>query len=156
VTGLRAKVNAAMETAKHQQSAAEGALAHLAVARKAGVTIANQGPPRAESIVLTDAIIYRQVGSEIGRLPPEVIRRVVMFYALALDTARVAAMGKSFIESTETIRDLMPRARMNGGLLIAVLDKLKKAEFDATAGLKVSAEEARELAGRFGYRSTQC
>jgi hypothetical protein len=40
VTGLRAEVNAAMETAKRQQLAAEGALADLARARQAGVTIA--------------------------------------------------------------------------------------------------------------------
>lgn len=35
-------------------------------------------------MVTTDAIIYRQIAAELGQLPPELIKSVVLFYTLAL------------------------------------------------------------------------
>ena len=155
VTALRAEIEAAVNAAERRQVTAEATLADLARAREAGITIAPRGPPLPGTIVITDAIIYRQLGSEIGHLSPTVIRRVVAFYALALDTERVPTMAASLIEACEAIRDLMPKARMNGAMLVAALDKLEKAEFAAGADLTMTPEEIRGLARQTGYQLEQ-
>ncbi len=101
--------------------------------------------------MLTDAIIYRSLASDFGRLPPEVIRRVVTFYSLALDTDRVVVMATSEINAYETIRELMPKLQMNAEVLVAVLDKWEKADYVIDADLTMSLEEMKELARPIGY-----
>jgi hypothetical protein len=49
-----------------------------------GREVRRSGPIQPGSMVTTDAIIYRQIAAELGQLPPELIKSVVLFYTLAL------------------------------------------------------------------------
>lgn len=155
VAGLRAEIHAAVAAAKRRQEAAVGTLAQVTQARAAGQTIIERASPRPGSFVTTDAIIYRAVSSELGRLPPELIRRIVSFYALSLETDRIVEMSISYLAACQQICNLMPRARMNGEVLIAVLDNWEAAEFSPHADLRVAPEKAREIADRTGYPLAQ-
>jgi hypothetical protein len=87
--GLRAEINAALLAADRHQSAINPGLQRLEEARASGATIKND-PIQPGSMAVTDAIIYRQIASELGRLPPDLITSVVLFYTLALDYGRFA------------------------------------------------------------------
>jgi hypothetical protein len=87
--GLRAEINAALEAADRQQFAIDRALKRLQEARAIGAEI-EASPIQPGSMVTTDAVVYRQIAAELGQLPPELIRSVVLFYSLALDLGRIA------------------------------------------------------------------
>jgi len=88
--GLKSEISAALEAANRRQSAVERTLQGLQEARTRGAVIADSGPIQPGSLVMTDAIVYRQMAAELGKLPPELIKSVVLFYSMALDLGRMA------------------------------------------------------------------
>lgn len=151
ITGLRAEIVAAIEASKHQQEGVDGALAAAEQARKSGGVIVDRGPVRPGSMAITDAIIYCEVASELGRLPPEIIRHVVGFYARAREIGRFVEAAASAVSAYATVRDLAPRIRMGGAMCINALDKFERSGFSPDADLKPTLDEMREMAKQTGY-----
>ena len=120
-------------------------------AKQAGATIIDRGPLSKGSMAITDAIIYRELASELGRLPPAVISEVVSFYGRALEIGRIAEMGSSALDSYATLHDLAPRVRIGGALVIRLLEKFEQSDFAVDADLKPTREEVLELAKRVDY-----
>jgi hypothetical protein len=106
-------------------------------------------------MVLTDAIVYRQIAGELGRLPPELIKSVVMFYTLALDMGRLADGASTAQAAYESILGLAPRLKMNAAILLLRLDKFEGAGFRADADTRMNTDEFRKLAMDSGYPADQ-
>src|SRR5665213_383081 len=151
ISGLRAEINEALDSARRRQESIEAALKTIAEEVAKGVVVKNSGPIGAGTMTITDAIIYRQVAAEIGRLPPELIRSVVKFYALTLDIGRVAEGASSALDAYKSVVINMPRVRMHAALLISTLDKFEESGFLATADIRPTPEEVRILAAQVGY-----
>jgi hypothetical protein len=145
VAGLRAEINAAMASAEREGTAATVMLANLAHARIAAVPIKDPKPPAPELLVITDAIIYRQLAQDLGRLPPVLIEQVINFYTAALDIPRVAAIGDTASGCYEVMRDLAPRLKRNGRVVLAMLDNFEKSNFAPDADLTLTPEQARDI-----------
>jgi hypothetical protein len=95
ITGVRAEINAAIEAVGGQQAAAKRTLDGLARAKQSGVTVVDFGPFPPGSVVLTDGVVYGEIASDLGWLPPEIIREIVAFYTRAREVGRLASMGTS-------------------------------------------------------------
>jgi len=100
---------------------------------------------------MTDAIVYRQMAAELGQLPLELIKSVVLFYSMALDLGRMADAASTAQMAYETIQSLAPRFKMNAALLITTLDKFEASGFSMDADIRPKPEEVRELAAKTGY-----
>jgi hypothetical protein len=148
--GLRAEIDAALEAADRQQFAIDRALERLQEARAMGAEI-EASPIQPGSMVTTDAVVYRQIASELGQLPPELIRSVVLFYSLALDLGRLADGAPTAQLAYETIQSLLPRFKMHAALLIRTLDKFEASGFTLDADIQLKPEEFRELAAKVDY-----
>lgn len=149
-TGLRAEINAALHTADRQEYAINCGLQRLEEARACGALI-KRDPIQAGSMTITDAIVYRQIAAELGRLPPELITSVVLFYALVLDQGRLADAASTAEEAYQTIQSLAPRLKMYGALLIKTMQKFETSGFTVDADIRPTPAEVRELAARVGY-----
>ena len=149
-TGLRAEINAALEWAHRRQEALEPVLKGLQDARAKGAAIRRE-PIQPGSMVVTDAIVYRQIASELGRLPPELIRSVVLFYTLALDIGRIADGAPTAEEAYNSVFGVVPRLKMYAMLLIATLDKFERSDFAIDADIHPKSEEVKKLATKAGY-----
>jgi hypothetical protein len=149
--GLRAELGAALQAAARQQETVEQTLKQVADAHAQGIPTTGGGPIRPGSMVVTDAIVYRQVAAEIGMLPPEIIKSVVEFYARALELGRLADGAPFALQAYEVLRQLGPRLRMGAALVISTLDKFEASGFDVDADIGVKPEEVRELASKVGY-----
>jgi hypothetical protein len=148
--GLKEEVGAALEAATRQQSSIERAVSQVKIAVEAGATIART-PIRAGSMVLTDAIIYRQVAAELGRLPTDLIKLVVRFYTGVLEMGRLADGSPTALEAYEILRGLGPGFRTTAALVITTLDKFEAAGFAADADIRLNPDEVKELASKMGY-----
>jgi hypothetical protein len=149
-TGLRAEIDAALEWTKRRQQAIEPVLKGLQDARASGVAIKRE-PIQPGSIVVTDAIVYRAIASELGRLPPELIRSVVLFYTLALDLGRIADGAPTAEEAYKNLHSNVPRLKMHAALLTKTLDKLEACGFMVDADVRPKPDEIRDLAIEVGY-----
>jgi heme exporter protein D len=149
--GLRAEINAALEAANRHEFTIEHALKGLQEARAKGAVIKTGEPIQPGSLVLTDAIVYRQIAAELGQLPPELIKSVVLFYTLALDLGRMADGAPTALAAYETIRGVAPRLKMHAALLISTLDKFEASDFAVAADIRPKPDEIRKLAAKVGY-----
>lgn len=149
--GLRAEIDAAVEAANRWHATAERSLSALKQARARGATIANTGPIQPGSLVMTDAIVYREIAAELGQLPPALTKSVVLFYTVALDLGRIAGGASTAQQAFETIQGLAPRFKMNAAILIKTLEKFEIAGFSMDADLSLTLDEMRELATKTGY-----
>jgi hypothetical protein len=148
--GLKEEIGAALDAATRQQSSIERALSQVKIAVEAGATIACT-PIRAGSMVLTDAIIYRQAAAEVGRLPTDLIKLVVRFYTGALEMGRLADGAPTALEAYEVLRGLGPGFRTTAASVIRALDKFEACGFAADADIRLNREEVKELAAKMGY-----
>jgi hypothetical protein len=149
-TGLRAEINAALEWAHRRQQALGPVLKGLQDARAKGALVRRE-PIQPGSMVVTDAIVYRQIASELGRLPPELIKSVVLFYTLALDIGHIADGAPTAEEAYNHLCSFVPRLKMYAMLLITTLDKFERSDFTIDADIGPKPEEVRELATKAGY-----
>ena len=99
--GLRAEIEAAVGAANRRKVAVEQTLRALQEARERGTVVQGIGRIQPGSMVVTDATIYRQIAVGLGRLPPEVIKSVVAFYALA----RTRSAGRRCIHCGDRLRN---------------------------------------------------
>lgn len=150
VAGLRAEIDAAIAAATSYREIAERTLAQTEVARRAGREIINTDLPP-NSVQLTDAVVYRAIASELGHFPPTVVHNVVNFYANERNLTRIVALANTVHDALSTVRNMAPRAQMNGAVLLEILNKYEQADFDPDADLRLSEKQMRDLAGRFGY-----
>lgn len=97
-------------------------------------------------MIITDAIIYRQLAQDLGHLPPRLIGQVIEFYTAALDIPRVAATGSLASGCYEVMRDLAPRLKRNGLVALALLDNFEKSHFDADTDPTLTPEQAQAIA----------
>lgn len=149
-TALRAEINAALLAADRHQSAINPGLQRIDEARARGATI-NNDPIQPGSMAVTDAIIYRQIASELGRLPPDLITSVVLFYTLALDYARYADAASTAEQAYRTLQSVAPRLKMYGALLIKTMEKFQASGFMVDADIRPTQSEVRQLAANVGY-----
>lgn len=149
-TGLRAEINAALETADRHQIVITPGLQMLETARAMGATIKND-PIHPGSMSITDAIIYRQIASEVGRLPPELITSVVRFYAQALDYGRFADAAPTAEQAYRQLQGLTPRLKMAAALLIKTMEKFDASGFALDADIKPTPADVRTIAAGVGY-----
>ena len=101
--------------------------------------------------MITDAAIYRQIASEIGKLPVGLIREVVRFYTLAHEIERLAEGAPSGHRAYTLIVGLLPRMSMHGMMLTKMLDKFESAKLSSDANLALTREEMLGLAKQAGY-----
>lgn len=149
-TGLRAEINAALVAADRHQTVITPGLQMLQKARAMGATIKND-PINPGSMSVTDAIIYRQIASEVGRLPPELITSVVRFYTQALDYGRFADAAPTAEQAYTQLEGLAPRLKMAAALLIKTMEKFEASDFALRADIKPTPVEVRTIAARVGY-----
>jgi heme exporter protein D len=147
---LRAEFAAAREAADRQQHAATIVLQGAAKAREQGLKVREE-PIARGSMVLTDAIVYRQIAAELGRLPPSLTERIIRFYAYALEMGRMADASPTAEQACENLLGLAPRLRMNAAWLVSTLDRFEAADFDLQADLNVPPSELLALAREAGY-----
>jgi hypothetical protein len=102
-------------------------------------------------MAVTDAIVYLQIASELGRLPPELIKSVVLFYTLALDIGRIADGAPTAEEAYNYVCSFVPRLKMYATLLITTLHKFERSDFTVDADIRPKPEEVRKLATKVGY-----
>jgi hypothetical protein len=100
---------------------------------------------------VTDAIIYRQIAAELGRLPPNLITSVVLFYALALDYGRIADAAPTAEQAYTHLQSLAPRLKMYGARLIKTMEKFEASGFSLDADIEPTPAELRILAAQVGY-----
>jgi hypothetical protein len=55
------------------------------------------------------------------------------------------------LQSYETIYSMLPRFRMNAAVLLVLLQKYQKSNFNPGADLRISLDEMRRLAAETGY-----
>jgi hypothetical protein len=149
-TGLRAEINAVLETANLHQTAVTHGLQVIQQARARGATIKDD-PIHPGSMAVTDAIIYRQIASELGRLPPELITLVVRFYTQALNYGRFADAAPTAEQAYTQLQSLAPRLKMAAALLIKTMEKFEASGFAVDADIKSTPAEIRTIAARAGY-----
>ena len=151
VVGLKAEIAAAVEVAAMRRTSVDHTLSQLAEAKAQGASIAGGGTLPAGSMALTEAILYRSVAADLGRFPPEIIRRTVSFYTHAQEIERVTSLSNSAAQAFQTLQTMLPRFQMNGSVLIASLEKFERDNFDEKANVLFSREEMQALADRVGY-----
>jgi nitroreductase len=147
---LRAEFTAAREAADRQQHAVTRALQGVKEAREHGLKIKEE-PIAQGSMVLTDAIVYRQIAAELGRFPPGLTERIVRFYAYALEMGRMADASPTAEQACENMLGSAPRLQMNAAWLVRTLDRFEAADFDLNADLNVPPPELLALAREVGY-----
>lgn len=149
--GLRAEIKAALDTADRQNSSIERTMKSLQDARAKGAIVRDDRPIQPGSMVVTDAIIYRKIASELGRFPPDIIKSVVQFYALSLELGRVADATPTAQQAYEIIQGNASRLKMQAALLIKTLEKFEASAFAVNADICPTREEIKELAAHTGY-----
>jgi hypothetical protein len=149
--GLRAEIEAALQAARAQQEGLDQTLRQLADARDHGIAIATSGPIHPGSMAVTDAIVYRQIAGDLGRLPSEIIKWLVPFYAQALQRGRLADAAPQAVEAYKILSDSGSRLRLNAALVLRTLDKFEAAGFLVDADIRPTQEEIQELAAKTGY-----
>jgi hypothetical protein len=142
VAGLRAEVNAAIEVAAMHRATAESTLSKAKNAAQAGSPLViGENPFSAGSTLLTDAIVYRSVALELGHFPADIVHHIVMFYSNIHNLGRLVEMASSVFAALELVRDLTPRAQMNGMALLELLDKFRQADFASNADLRLDPKQ---------------
>src|SRR5437899_821905 len=68
--GLREEIRAAGGAADRRRSAINQTFEALDQAQLRGAVVEDSGPIQPGSLSLTDAIVYKQIAAELGRLPP--------------------------------------------------------------------------------------
>ncbi len=139
--GLRAEIIAALSAGQRQQETIERTFAQVQEAVRNGAKIKETGPVNSGSMALTDGIIYREIASEIGRFPTEVVRQVVQFYSITFDASWRAEAAPTAIEAYDFMRSVAPRFRMHAAVLIRILDKFEASDYAVDANLKLDAAE---------------
>jgi len=150
ISALRAEIELAIETANGRQFAINNAMAAVEQTIRRGGQVIHK-PPSPDSLTITDGIIYRSVASSVGTLPQTVSRDMIQFYGRAMEIERIAMMAATTVNAFETMKELLPRVRMNAALLIATLDRLESADFDPNADLTPTPDEVRRLAAQVDY-----
>jgi hypothetical protein len=151
IAALRAEITSAQSAADRWGATINQTLAGLRRAQTQGVTIVNNGPIQPGSLTLTDAILYKEVAGELGRVPPDLVERIVQFYSLTFDMGRIANGASTATRAYEEVLGMLPRFKMNAALLILTLDKFQKSGFRTDVDLHLTADEARRLATETGY-----
>lgn len=151
VAGLREEIRAASDTADRRQSAITLTLEQVRQAANRGMTVKEPGPIAPGPLSLTEAVVYRQVAAEMGRLPPELIKSVVAFYAGALEINRVADGAPTAMQAYRNTLELLPRFKTYSAIVIRTLDKFEAADFSTTADIKPTPSEVRKFASDAGY-----
>jgi hypothetical protein len=149
--GLRAEIRAALETTNLHHEGVEKGLQQLKLSQRNGAIITSGGPIQPGSMAVTDAIVYRQISAELGRLPPALITSVVQFYASALLIGRLADGAPFATAAYESFRGLAPRLKMLAALSVKTIDKFEATGFIVDADIRPTPEEVKELAVRVGY-----
>jgi hypothetical protein len=149
-TGLRAEINAALVTADRHETVITPGLQQLQEMRERGAIIKND-PIHPGSMSVTDAILYRQIAAELGRLPPKLITSVVLFYTLALDYGRIADAASTAEQAFTHLQSLAPRLKMYGARLIKTMEKFEAAGFALDADIEPTPAELRTIAAQVGY-----
>ena len=140
-----------VDAVNRQKFAAKRALKALHQARERGAMIQGTGPILPGSMVSTDAIVYRQIAAELGRLPSELIKSVVTFYSLALELGRLADSASTAQIAYETILQLAPRLMTHAAILIRTLENFEASDFAVNADVRPKPDEVRTIATQMGY-----
>jgi hypothetical protein len=149
--GLREEIRAASDAARRRQEAIATMFDELKKAQAAGAKLKESGSVLPGSLSLTEAIVYRQIASELGRLPPQVIKQVVAFYSLIIDVTRSAEAAPTAIEAYNSIYSTLPRIRTHASILIRTLEKFEAADFAPDADMSPKPDEIRRFAADAGY-----
>ena len=149
--GLRAEIGAALEAADRQLFAIERTFKRLQEAQAATAVLLHPDPIHPGSMMITDAIVYRQIAAELGRFPSGLISSIVQFYTFALEIGRLTDGAPTALKALQVVQPLAPRLKMSAAVLMRTLDKFEAADFLANADLRLTLDEMKELAAKAGY-----
>jgi hypothetical protein len=148
--GLAAEIEATIEACKRQEFAAKRTMMEIQLALAAGADV-RQAPMSPKSFSLTDAVIYREIAGELGRLPPSLIRSIVSFYAFVSDSARLAEIAPDAKSAFSIVLSAAPRLRMNGAMVVDMLRRFAEANYSADADLTTPRDALLAMAKAVDY-----
>jgi hypothetical protein len=149
--GVRAEIRAALQMAGAQQERLDQTLSQIADAREQGISIVASGPIHPGSMVVTDAVVYRQIAADLGRFPPELIKWLVQFYAYAAELGRRADAAPQAVQAYQMLSESGSRLRLLAALVLKTLDKFEASGFSVNADISLKPDEIKELAAKTGY-----
>jgi hypothetical protein len=149
--GLRAEVVAAQDVIKYREFSAGQVTKLVEEGEKRGAKVIGNTKITPGSMTISDAIVYRQLAAEIGRLPPELTKTIVKFYADAFEVSRLADGAPSTQQACDVITSLATRLKMGAVMLLKTLDKFEAADFLANANIRLTQNDIRQLAAETGY-----
>ncbi len=150
VVALRAEIENTLDVAKMRKEIINQTLQELDNAVKAGGIIADTKPLPPNSLNFTDAIVYRALAPEFGRLPDEIIRQTSKFYTNAREAEKIGLIG-DFVSTLRGISENIPRVLMHGGIILSMFDRFLRADCSPTVNLKIPRDEYVALAKEAGY-----
>jgi hypothetical protein len=108
-------------------------------------------PLRPGAMTITDGIIYRRVAAELGRFPPAIVGELVGFYTRAIEIARIASLSTSGLGGFTVVKELAPRVRIHGAMLLARLEKFERSGYSTDADTAPTREELMAMARAVEY-----
>lgn len=151
IVALRAEIESALGTARRQKLTLEQTLAEIDKAVASGAEVRGTDRIAPDSMSVTDAIVYRALAPEMGRLPPAIIQQTTQFYTLTREAERLTLLGGSVIIVYRALSDLLPRLLMHGAMMVRIFDRFLAADCSADADLKLSTDEVLALARACDY-----
>jgi hypothetical protein len=110
---LKTEIDGAMSVARRQKYTVDRTLVALAAAVQAGKELKGGQAVPGDSMTITDAIVFRAMAPEFGRLPAEVIRNTTTFYTMTRELERLALMGDALTVFRQ-LSELLPRLLVQG------------------------------------------
>jgi len=106
---------------------------------------------RPGSVIVTSAVIYRQLAAEIGRLPEGLVKRVIEFYATVEEINRIVEFDAAWETTASNLVELAPRLRVAGEFALFAIEKLRQANYASDASVEPTSDEARLIAKKAGF-----
>jgi alkylation response protein AidB-like acyl-CoA dehydrogenase len=151
IVALGAEIEGALKAAHRQKTTIDQTIAQVEAAVAKGGEVKDGSRIDPTAISVTDAIVYRALAPEIGRLPPEIIRQTTSFYHFAREMERVAMVGGPIMNLFQQLTGLLPRLLLQGELVLLIYQRFGEADFRADTDLKLKKEEMIALANAVGY-----
>jgi hypothetical protein len=93
-------------------------LARLDAARSQGQPIKDGGAFPAGVFAMTDAIVYRAVAPELGRLRADIVTEVVNFYSLTMQSEKTIQVGNTSEGALRVVHEHAPVGRKKADLAL--------------------------------------
>lgn len=151
LVALKAEINGAITVARRQKFTIERTLAQVSQAQQAGAEIRTSGRFSPDAMSVTDAVVYRALAPELGRLPAALIQHTTEFFIMARELERLAMLGGDAMVLYKSLADLLPRFLFHGEWTVRIFDRFVASNCSADANLQLGRDELLALAKANSY-----